>query len=170
MFSEIENQWGKGKSPHPKALNLFLRNLKVFRFHLLNQFSNIQHYILGYVFNKYLRKFEQDFEAAYNLDTLILSHSNFINSVYTASMDFQKLNEKGHGFNLVSFDPVSIVKLGNIGLIYSQLLYIVKRFQGIWRNVRKCNQKDLVKYEEMFIKCKYNLDPVIFPRDLLMDY
>ncbi|KAI4454641.1 gamma tubulin complex protein [Holotrichia oblita] len=95
---------GKAKLPHPKALNSFLRKLKVFRFHLLNQFSNIQHYILGYVFNKYLRRFEQDFEAAYNLDTLISSHSNFINSVYKTSMDFQKLREEPR-IQFGMFDP-----------------------------------------------------------------
>ncbi|GJQ85078.1 hypothetical protein Trydic_g3734 [Trypoxylus dichotomus] len=146
-FNEIES--ANSKTPQPKTLKLFLRRLKVFRFHLLNEFSNIQHYILGYVFSKFLRRFELDFEAAYNLDTLISSHSNFINSVYNVSMDFKRLHEKTHGFNL--------------------LLYIVRKFNGMWRNVKEINEKELLKYEEMFMKCRDNLDPVIFPRDMLMD-
>lgn len=143
----------------------------MFRFHLLNEFSNIQHYILGYVFNKFLRQFDVDFEKSCNLDTLISAHSHFINSVYGAAVNFRDLQSKGHGFNLVRQKNIEKIILSAFFLLYFilKLLYIVKKFEVMWRDKKHVDERELLKYQAMFVKCRDNLDPVIFPRDLTID-
>lgn len=86
----------------PRAHRTTISKLKYLKFVLVNLFSNIQHYIFSFVFSKYLQIFETEFEKAYDLSTIMASHSEFVNNIRLMTMEIRS-SEKGTS----PFDSVS---------------------------------------------------------------
>lgn len=86
----------------PKTHRMTISKLKYLKFVLVNLLSNIQHYIFSFVFTKYLQTFETNFEKAYDLSTIIASHSEFINNIRLMTMDIRTSEEGESPFDTVS--------------------------------------------------------------------
>ena len=84
-----------------KVAHIYVKKLRILRFYLVNAFSSIQHYICGHIFNKYLRRFNADFEHACNLDMLIECHHEYISSMSRMVKCFRECDGR-FGFEMVS--------------------------------------------------------------------
>lgn len=75
--------------------------------------SNIQHYILGHIFNKFSNKFDKALEDAYDLESLMKAHNDFIQSLHKACCEFQEYNSTSYGFYLVSVTKRVLIHIIN---------------------------------------------------------
>lgn len=92
FFADLESI----KKPTKKSLkatnykNKATAKLIRLKFCLINILNSLQHFVFGFVFGKNLLKFELDFEKAYDLNSLIESHSVFIKAVAGTILDLKE--------------------------------------------------------------------------------
>ncbi|XP_025834754.1 gamma-tubulin complex component 5-like isoform X2 [Agrilus planipennis] len=134
--------------PHPKTaekpnrlVQKIIGKLKILRFALVNNFSSIQHYILGHIYIKCNRSFEEKFESAYDFDSIYHAHDTFITDFHDECIGFRDYQANNHGFYL--------------------LLYLVRKISAMWKNPSNVNILELDKYSNLQKQCHKVLDPII---------
>ncbi|CAG9770142.1 unnamed protein product [Ceutorhynchus assimilis] len=119
------------------------------KFSLINLLNSLQHFVFGFVFGKNVQRFELTFEKAYDLNSIIESHSEFINSVAKIISDLKrKMMEKDKDNNISN-----CIKL--LKLMWNDLRYASAE------RINDCNKI----YETIFS----DINPVIFP-EYIYDY
>lgn len=142
-FADIERKKVKGKTG--KAVRILQMRLKVLRFGLINLFSSMQHYVLGFVFNKCRAQFAEDLDLAHDWDTLISAHSKFISDLHKVATNLRDKEENNYGFYY--------------------LLYVVRYLWLMWKDLREVELRSLEKYENGYKICYENLTEFILPTE-----
>lgn len=111
LFVDLEPKMKNYHKIKPKTHRMTISKLKYLKFVLVNLLSNIQHYIFSFVFSKYLQTFQTDFEKAYDLSTIIASHSEFINNIRLMTMDIRSSAEGESPFDTVSILTLLLIDM-----------------------------------------------------------
>lgn len=150
----------------PKAHRNTIAKLKYIKFVLVNLLSNIQHYIFSFGFSKYLQQFETEFEKAYDLSSMMKSHSEFINNIRLMTMDIRSAE--------MGVPPFDNVSKNNIDWSFAycvnfQVLKCVNSLKVMWNNLENATPERLNNCQKRYEESYQIINPILFPA-FLFDY
>ncbi|XP_065172527.1 gamma-tubulin complex component 5 [Atheta coriaria] len=125
----------------PRYVRELLQRLEVMRFGFINVFAALQHYILGYVYRVCRRRFDREFDAATDLETLVRSHEDFV-------YGFHRLVSRVRDYQSQSFG-------------FDRALYSVRQLRKMWISPGDIFNKMLEKTGDSLRECHRNIFEVI---------
>ncbi|XP_050311332.1 gamma-tubulin complex component 5-like [Anthonomus grandis grandis] len=112
------------------------------KFYLTNVINSLQHFVFGFIFGKNLAKFELDFEKAYDLNTLIGCHYEFIKNVEESIRDLR----------VKMFDKDK-----------NNVLYCIKLLKQMWNGQKSATADRISECIRIYKTFYSDISPIIFP-------
>ncbi|KAG5864882.1 hypothetical protein JTB14_036711 [Gonioctena quinquepunctata] len=148
-FTDLEPRRRGFHKVKPTTHKATIMKLKYLKFCLTNLLTSVQHYTFSFVFMKSLQKFELDFEKANDLSSIMASHSEFINTIYSMTAVIRNCGVEEDAFENVTM--------------------CVKALKLMWNNIEEATPVRLEENCEIYKKSYSIISPIICPI-YLFDY